>query len=280
MLPTSTDLHYFLHIAHLGNLTHAAQSLGIAQPSLTLAMQRLEQSLGVELFIRSRKGVKLTKAGEKLLSETRRLLDSWDTLKQQVLQTMGEVRGRFSLGCHASVGHYSLPLFLPALLKKYPHLEIHLQHDLSRHILQKILNLEVDLGIVVNPTPHPDLVLKSLGKDDVTLWRSAQATNEDVLVCDPNLFQTQYIMQRLKKHGFHFERTISSTNLEVIGNLIKSGAGIGILPGRVASTFSPRLKQVKGAPIFSDEIFLAYRTENRNVKALQVLSKSIQAAFA
>src|SRR3989344_2863323 len=130
MLPSSSDLTYFLEISQAGNLTRAANRLGISQPSLTLAMQRLEHSVGTVLFIRTRQGVKLTKAGERLLTETRHLMSRWEELKGHTLSTMNEVRGRFSIGCHPSVARYSLPLFLSELLNEHPELEVGLHHDL------------------------------------------------------------------------------------------------------------------------------------------------------
>ena len=165
MLPSSSDLTYFLEIAHQGNLTHAANHLGVSQPSLTLAMQRLEQSVGTKLFIRSRQGVRLTKAGDQLLLQARKLMSQWEELRQTAMDSVNEIKGRFTLGCHPSVARYSLPLFLPGLLAAHTELEISLEHDLSRNITHKVLNLDIDLGIVVNPTPHPDLVMKSLAED-------------------------------------------------------------------------------------------------------------------
>src|ERR1700733_128769 len=134
MLPSSSDLTYFLEIAHAGNLTHAANRLGVSQPSLTLAMQRLEQSVGTDLFIRSRQGVKLTKAGDRLLLEARKLMSQWEELRQSTLESMNEIRGRFIVGCHPSVARYSLPLFLPQMMSEHEDLEIELAHDLSRNI--------------------------------------------------------------------------------------------------------------------------------------------------
>lgn len=280
MLPSSSDLTYFLEISQAGNVTKAASRLGISQPSLSLAMQRLEYSVGTILFIRSRSGVKLTKAGEKLLSETRDLLSRWEELKGQTLSTMNEVRGRFSIGCHPSVARYSLPLFLPEILQQHPELEVVFHHDLSRNITQKILALEIDLGIVVNPVPHPDLIMKSVAKDTVTLWQSKRLKNDDVLIGEPSLLQTQAIMGKLKRQGFKFRRVIESSNLEVIASLAFCGAGIAILPTRVAQAESRELQPLKGAPVFNDEIFLIYRVENKNVRAMQALTQAVQRGFA
>lgn len=279
MLPSSSDLTYFVEISQAGNLTKAATRLGISQPSLSLAMQRLEQSVGTILLIRTRQGTKLTKAGERLLVETRQLLSRWEELRGHTLSTMNEVRGRFSLGCHPSVARYALPLFLPNLLTKYPDLEIGLQHDLSRTITQKVLTLELDLGIVVNPQPHPDLIMKSLAKDTVTLWQAKHLQAKDVLIAEPSLAQTQAILRKLKRQGTIFKRRIESSNLEVIASLVSSGTGVGILPTRVAEAEGTNLSAVKGAPTFSDEIFLVYRVENKGVRAIQALSEAIQQNF-
>jgi len=279
MLPSSSDLTYFLEIAHLGNLTHAANRLGVSQPSLTLAMQRLEQSVGTGLFIRSRQGVKLTKAGDRLLLEARKLMSQWEELRQQTLGSMNEIRGKFVIGCHPSVARYSLPLFLPALLANHPDLEIDLAHDLSRNITHKVLSLDVDIGIVVNPDSHPDLVMKPLTEDVVTLWKSKTLKNPEVLVCEPSLLQTQKLKAKFKRAGFEFTRVVESSSLEVLAGMVDCGVGMGILPTRVALAENRDLIAVKNAPVLKDEVYLIYRVENRGVRAIQALSQAVQEGF-
>lgn len=277
MLPSPTDLTYFLEIAAQGNLTRAARRLGVAQPSLSLAMQRLEHSVGTPLIVRTRQGAKLTKAGEHLVVHARDLLNRWEGVKQEAVRAMNDVRGRFVLGCHASVAGYSLPLFLPDLLAKYPHLEIGLTHDLSRNITQKVLHLEIDLGIVVNPLRHPDLVMKPLAQDLVTLFQARGTKNHDVLIFEPSLQQSQHILSKLKRAGFEFTRTIESSSLEVIAHLAEAGTGRAILPTRVAEQH--HLQAVKESPSYHDEIFLIYRMEHKGTRAMEALSQSIQEGF-
>ncbi len=243
-------------------------------------MQRLERSVGTTLLMRGRKGVKLTKAGEKLLLETRQLIAQWEELRERALRSMNEVSGRFTIGVHPSVARYSLPLFLPSLLRLYPTLEIVLQHDLSRGVTQRVLDFELDLGIVVNPVPHPDLVIKKLGQDTVTLWQSKQLKNEDILIAETSLNQTQMLMTKLRRQKMNFKRIIESSNLEVISSMVSSGCGVGILPTRVARAESRDLQPFKGAPQVNDEITLIYRMENKSVSGVATLSQAIQAGFA
>lgn len=287
MMPSAADLSYFVEVGASLNLSRAAERLGISQPSLTLSMQRLEQSIGVPLLIRTKRGVSLTQAGRQLLIHARELLQSWESVKGGALASVNEVQGYYSIGCHPAVAMYSLPDVLPALLERFPALEIKLQHDLSRKITESVIRMETDIGIVVNPVRHPDLVIRKLCDDEVTFWvakgkRRIQdwASGEAVLICEPELQQTQDLLQKLDRAKIRFRRIVTSSNLDVIAKLVGAGAGVGILPGRVVAASGDTLKRVAGAPVFRDEISLLYRVENRSVRAIQEISDQIVRFFA
>src|SRR3990167_1169865 len=103
MTPSPSDLSYFIEVANMSNLSRASEALGISQPSLTLAMQRLEQTVGAPLLVRHKRGVTLTKAGEQLLAHARDLMQRWENIKSEALASMHEVQGAISLGCHPTV---------------------------------------------------------------------------------------------------------------------------------------------------------------------------------
>ena len=286
-MPSPSELTYFIEVSSALNLSRAAERLGISQPSLTHAVHRLEASVGTPLLIRSKRGVTLTQAGKQLLLHARGLLQGWETLKGRALASTHEIQGSYTIGCHTSVALYSLPGFLPKLLEKHPHLEIKLQHELSRKITESVVRLETDLGIVVNPTPHPDLIIRKLCTDEVTFWvasgqRAIQnfKSGEAVLICDPELLQTQDLIRKLKKSKIHYRRVITSSSLEVVTQLVAYGAGIGIIPGKVVSSAHLKdLRKVSGAPVFQDEICLLYRVENKNIRSIQVIAEQIVHSF-
>jgi LysR family transcriptional regulator, cell division regulator len=284
MLPSPADLHYFLEVAQRLNLSRAAETLGISQPSLTLAMQRLEHCVGTPILIRNKRGVQLTQAGKQLLAHARQLIAQWELIYTQTRAAVHEVEGCFTLGCHTSIGICALPRFLNELMEQYPRLQIKLKHDLSRKITEQVLNFHVDIGIVVNPIRHPDLIIKPLGGDTVGLWHSDHQyqildlySNQAVLLCDPELTQTQVILKSLKKKNITFNRIIPSDNLELIAELAKSGAGIAILPASIANL--RHLSMIPDMPTYQDEVTLLYRGENRDVKAIQMITRMIAAAF-
>jgi len=278
MLPNPADLEYFLEVAATGNISRAAQRLGLRQPSLSHALQRLEQATGALLLTRSRSGVRLTKAGERVAARARELLADWENVRAEALAEATEIRGRFVLGCHVSVALYALPAFLPDFLRKYPQVEIKLVHDLSRRITEEIVAFRADLGIVVNPVRHPDLVIKELCRDEVVLWQ-AKGADTSTLICDVDLHQTQAVLKKWETGGGSpFARVVPTSSLEVAADLASRGAGVGLLPSRVADRVSAKLRRVSHSPVFEDQICLAYRADSERTPGARALIRAIRAA--
>src|SRR4051812_24182010 len=132
MLPSPSELHYFIEVSNTLNVSRAAERLGISQPTLSLAIQRLEHAFGAPLLLRSKSGVRMTQAGTKLVAQARHLLDEWERLRQDAMKDESEIRGRYVLGCYASVALYTLPSIIAKMLLLHPSLELKLMHDLSR----------------------------------------------------------------------------------------------------------------------------------------------------
>jgi DNA-binding transcriptional LysR family regulator len=240
------------------------------------------------LLVRSKRGVVPTQAGKQLLVHARELLQLWEGAKGSALASSREVQGLYTIGCHASVALYSLGAVLPRLMEEHPRLEIKLQHDLSRKITEAVIRMEIDVAIVVNPVKHPDLVIRRLCTDEVSFWvgpgkRAIQdfRSGEGVLICEPDLIQTKELIKKLKKRDIAYRRIVTTSNLEVVTDLVAKGAGIGVIPERVAlARKDVDLKRLPKAPVFHDEICLLYRVENRSVRSIQVISEAVAKAFS
>lgn len=279
-----SDLTYFSEVALTKNLSRASERLGISQPSLSLAIKRIEAILGTEVLIRSKKGVSLTKAGKALQRHAKILMEYWEQVKTEVLTSQNEVSGSVSIGCHPSVGLYSLEKFIPEIISKAPNLDIVLHHDISRKITERVISLEIDVGIVINPIQHQDLIITNVCTDIFTIWKSAKKTNANThdlegatLICDPMLMQTQDIINQMKKNGIKFSRIISSGSIEIIASLTAAGAGIGVIPEKVAKKMEGnKLVQVENAPVFQDTLSVIHRVENRKVTSIQYVVETIK----
>lgn len=269
-----SDLKYFLKTAELQNISKAALELGIRQPSLSQAMKKMEESLDVTLFHRSKKGVSLTREGKALYLRSRTMLDYWHETEAEVSGVKHSLTGLIRFGCHPSVGLFTLRYFLPTFLKKHTKVDFEIVNGHSREITKQVINSEIDMAIVVNPIDHPDLVKIKLYEDDVCLWSKGSIDGKP-LIMDPDLLQSKELEKKIKKMKLKINRKISVSSLENIVSLVASGVGVGIIPSRVVKESGKKIIKLKEIPIFKDEHFLIYRFENRKLKIFSELKEYI-----
>jgi len=269
MLATSTEIQYFVEVFQTLHITKAAMRLGVTQPTLTLSLQKLEEKLGTQLFHRTKQGVVPTEQGTLFYRKSHTLLEYWGEVQKGLYRSTSEIFGRFKVGCHQSVGAYVLPKFLDHLHTQAPGLDVELVHDFSRKITEGVVSYSIDIGFVVNPIRHPDLVLKKLGDDRVLFWKKrAAGTLPKRIFADKNLIQMQDILGKTHSKVFKEWNLISTASLELIRTLTLSGQGIGILPERVAKADGADLIPYDSSlPIYEDKIFLAYRKDVLSSKA-------------
>ncbi|MGE3611458.1 MAG: LysR family transcriptional regulator [Bacteriovoracaceae bacterium] len=250
------DIKYFLKVSDSLNVTRASEQLGITQPALSYSLKRLEQELGGELLIRLKNGIQLTKLGEEFKERCHKIIFEWESA-QKIFHNDGEgVKGEYKIAIHPSVALFSLDQFLPQVAAKFPLLNFKLIHGLSREMTEKVISWEADFGIVVNPIEHPDLTIRELYKDEVTIFGTKNCAKK--LIMDPELAQTKFILKGLKKNSP--KDYITTGSLEVVFNLASAGLGLGLLPSSIARANSS-LKPLKDAPKFYDRICLIYRRE-------------------
>jgi DNA-binding transcriptional LysR family regulator len=288
LVPAS--LRYFVAVAEHGGLTAGARSLGMSQPALTAAMKELERVLDTTLFVRTSRGVTLTRTGETLLVHARGLLRAAGEVKSAIDDLEHEPRGRFVLGCHESLGAYFLPGFLPRFFREHPAIEVALWNGNSKNVLEAVVDRRIDVGIVVNPSPHPDCVIVPLFTDRVGLIASAALRSgrdgdplalldEVPLVYVPVLSQVQWILSRLPESKTP-RRHLTCSSMELVKSLVIDGAGIGILPRRVAAHGLPPgtlVDLAPAAPGFDDAIALVRRVDLHETRAARLFLDALKA---
>jgi DNA-binding transcriptional LysR family regulator len=270
--PDQRDLVYFEKIARVQSLSRAAERLGVGQPGLSLVVKRLEEVIGVPLFIRQNRGLLLTRAGQRLLSRCGRLQEEWSLLLSATKNEELALKGKFRLGCHTTVAHYCLNPFVKDFYTQYPEIDFELRHGLSRQVCESVISANVDFAFVINPVRHPDLIIKSLAKDEVGFWGVDQHL-PDVLIFDPELQQSQAL---IKKSGHKFKRYVRSSSLEVVASLAESGAGVAILPERVAKSLAPSTMKIRTKETFQDEITFVYRFDLPKTAAATAVLEAVK----
>lgn len=130
------------------NITKAAERLFTTQSALTKRIQKLEEKLGCELFIRSRKGILFTPVAERILPYVRQVSDSMDRIRSQVAIYRKEVAGTLKLGVSINFARYRLADVLKGFMDQYPNVDIHVSTMQSTNLYQSLVKNEISIAIV------------------------------------------------------------------------------------------------------------------------------------
>ncbi|NLC37493.1 MAG: LysR family transcriptional regulator [Alcaligenaceae bacterium] len=160
----------FVAIAEAGSYRRAAETLFIAQPALSVSMQKLEHEMGAQLFERGARGVTLTAAGHALLADARRVLFHADQAQRSVRLVAHGESGSLRLGFVGSATYALLPRTIPPFRERYPDIEVSLLEDRSIALLGKLKNNAIDAALVRGPVAaDPDLESWVVERDDFVL---------------------------------------------------------------------------------------------------------------
>jgi LysR family transcriptional regulator, benzoate and cis,cis-muconate-responsive activator of ben and cat genes len=161
---TTEQLKNFLAVTETLNFHKASEKIYIAQPALSRQIKNLEAEIGAELFDRTKKQIKLTAAGTFFKHEISRLLEQLEQAKKRTGQIHRGEAGEINIGHVSSAMQSILPPFLKIITQSYPDLKIGLLENTNRLIFNKIINRELEFGIIPNAVA-PDTI------DEVTLYR-------------------------------------------------------------------------------------------------------------
>jgi len=141
-------LTYFIAVAKHQNITHAAKSLHIAQPALSVAIKKLEAQLELELFRREQRKLLLTHEGEVLLLHAKKIVQQLDDATLAMKELRGLEKGEVRLGVPSIMGTYYFPNILMAFKSRYPKLKLIMIEAGTQSIQKMLLEGEIDLGII------------------------------------------------------------------------------------------------------------------------------------
>ncbi|MEN8852558.1 MAG: LysR family transcriptional regulator, partial [Candidatus Arcticimaribacter sp.] len=143
---TLTQLSYMIAVAEAGNFTVAAEQVFVTQPTLSMQIQKLEDELGVQIFNRAKKPIRLTKVGEQILKQARNILAEAKRMDDIVAQEKGFIGGEFKLGIIPTVMPTLLPMFLNTFIKKYPKINLKIQELTTDSIIVQLKEGKIDAG--------------------------------------------------------------------------------------------------------------------------------------
>ena len=235
------DMRAFYAIVEEGNISHAAQRLDIAQPALSRQMKRLENSLGVQLFERGSRRIRLTDAGRVMYSRVEHILGMVDGTVREITEIGSGVAGSIRLGTITTSGAMLLPELISEFHSRYPHVTYQIWEAEGARILELLDNRVIEIGITRTQVdskvyesivlPNEPLVLimnkeQEIGsqKDKVNLLEL-----KDKPIIIPLRWQSVFIAN-CRKLGF--EPHIICVSDSIVQDLLltKMGGGMAVLP--------------------------------------------------
>ena len=153
------QLRYVCAIADTGNFSRAAERCHIAQPSLSQQVQKLEDDLGVKLFDRLGRSIRLTEAGRAFIPRARAILEQMDAARTSAADKNADLRGSVAVGVIPTVAPYLLPRYAASFAKKFPDAKLRIVEDTTSVLVEGLRDLSIDVAILALPLRHKDLEL-------------------------------------------------------------------------------------------------------------------------
>jgi DNA-binding transcriptional LysR family regulator len=240
------QLAYFLAVAQERNFTRAAQRIPIAQPAISQQIRRLESELGERLFVRDRRGIRLTAAGQALLPHARTMLANADHAREAVAALRGLLTGRLAFGFVLPLPDQRLPGLLGAFHRQYPGIELRLLEDETDALLAALGTGQLDaalIGLGRYDRPPPELESLLVAREPVVVAvhpQHALAGAGSILLHalrdEPMIAFTSASKQRSTLEtachaaGFAPRVVAETSDLGVVIELVQQRIGVAVLP--------------------------------------------------
>lgn len=237
------QLRYFEAVARSRHFGKAAGQCAVTQPALSMQIQELEKTLGVQLIERGRHGVMLTEAGREIAGRASRILADTRDIVDFARRQGSVLAGPLRLGVIPSVAPYVLPALLPLIREKFPDLDLHLRETRTDHLVEELLDGGLDLLLLALPVENPEVETIKLFNDRFLLAmpKSRQVLNR--IRATPELLQQDRLLLLEEGHCLRDQAlswcslrridnidTFGASNLSTIVQMVANGLGMTLLP--------------------------------------------------
>lgn len=289
------QLQYLVAVAELRGFRRAAEACGVAQPSLSAQVSQLEEALGVQVFERDARGVRITQAGEAVLARARQVLLAAGDLNETARQQGDPLSGTLRIGVIPTVCPYLLPEVAPALHAALPNLSIVWSEDKTRTLLRQIEEARLDAAIVAHDVRVSGLEFAPIGEDPFVLaaapghrlMKGSSPASPSVLdgatvflLEDGHCFREQ-ALAFCGASGAH-EAGLSATGLSTLVQMVGSGQGVTLLP-RMAVAVENRRGQLAvrafKSPAPTRLLILAWRRGSALKRPLAAVARVLSELF-
>jgi len=289
---TLTELKYVVALAQERHFGRAAQKCFVTQPTLSLALAKLEDELGVRLFERNKNEVLVTPMGAGIVEQARRVLDEAGKIASLAKGAQDQLAGALRLGVIPTIGPYLLPELVPILRRRAPHMPLILEENFTGSLVPMLRDGEIDAALIALPFTVTGVKTRTLYEEPFSVvvpeghaWarkkrvRPDELSGESLLVLNAgHCFREQVLEACPGQANTASPEGRSGSSLETIRNMVASGLGVSVLPDTaLQARYANRLVKVIPftEPVPSRKVAIAWRASFSRPQAVEAVARAV-----
>ena len=296
---TLTELKYIVAVARERHFGRAAEACFVSQPTLSVAIRKLEDELGVVLFERGGSEVGVTEVGLRVVAQAQKVLEEAAMLKEIARQGEDPLAGPLRVGIIYTIAPYLLPRLVPTQVEHTPQMPLVLQENYTARLLELLRQGELDCAIVALPIPDSGLMIEPLYDEPFFVAVPAQHPWADRKQIDPEELKSETMLLLGTGHCFRdqvleicsefarysassegIQRSFEGSSLETIRHMVAAGIGVTIMPASSLHMAGPEDRLLRyipfGEPVPDRRVVLIWRKSFPRPAAMQALAASIR----
>lgn len=275
-------MKYFIEVVENGSISKAAQSLHMTQPPLSMAMRKLEKELGVELFERQGRVLRLTGTGQIFYERSKELIIASEEIAEEIKKYHYGKKGKIRIGCSSIVNFLLIPRVMEKIYTEKLDFVIEVTEGNASFILDSLRKNELDIGIVRSVFKEKDIMIKQLYTEPLMLALPPQhdLLKKETSICMGDLKDEKFLMQsttygynvseliiqECDEFGFYPDIVYWGTETLPMLNMVNKGLGVAIMPksfSKLEYFNLPRFIELKHTSLLST---LSLVTFNQKIK--------------
>jgi LysR family hydrogen peroxide-inducible transcriptional activator len=295
---TLTELKYIVAVARERHFGRAAEACFVSQPTLSVAIRKLEDELGVTIFERGGSEVGVTVIGQTLVSQAQKVLEESANLKELARHGNDPLAGVLRVGVIHTIGPYLLPKLVPWHISCTPQMPLVLQENFTVKLIELLRQGEIDCAILALPLPEAGLATRALYDEPFVVvipashpWANRKSISAEdlkqqnmLLLGSGHCFRDQVLevcpeLSRFAAASEGIQRTFEGSSLETIRHMVAAGIGITVMP-LTSVPESERnntlLRYIKfDKPVPDRRVVLAWRKSYPRMVAIETLAQAV-----
>lgn len=296
---TLTELRYIVAVAREHHFGRAAKSCNVSQPTLSVAIKKLEDELRVQIFERGSNEVTLSPIGERIVQQAQQTLEAADIIKQMALHGKNQLAGPLRIGAIYTIGPYLYPELIPLLRKAAPDMPLVVEENYTAVLTEKLKHGELDVIIIALPYKEQGIVTQPLYEEPFVVLLPAAHPLTSRKTISSKLLEDENVLLLGQGHCFRdhvleacpacipkpgligdMPHTVEGSSLETIRHMVVSGLGVTVLPCTAAGahSYSQRLLSIRrfSKPIPTRTVALAWRVSFPRPKVIDVINTAVR----